>query len=142
MKILINNEDRTGELEPRIRDALQTRNTHKGPDEIAPEIAALSLREAGSEADYQERLIRLIRYRNNVDTLPFDIPNRGGLRGRCMVLVKRVLWKLLRYQHNHIIFRQNLINALYSSTLEFEREQRLAEITRLEARIKELEQRK
>lgn len=142
MKILINNKDRTGELEPRIREALQTRNTRMGPDEIAPEIGALSLREAASEADYQERLIRLLRYRDNVDTLPFDIPHRGGVRGRCLATLKSFLWKLLRYQHDRMSFRQNLINSLYTSAIEFEREQRMSEIARLEARIEAMEKKK
>lgn len=142
MKILINNSDRTAEMETRIRNGSHAHAGRRGPDEIAQDISALRLADAASETEYQQTLLRLIRYRDNVDTLPFDIPHRGGIRGRVMVAVKQALWKLLRYQHDRMTFRQNLINTLYTSAIEYEQDRREQEIKRLEARIAELEKRK
>ncbi len=139
MKILVNNADRTAELEARMREGMRTHTTRKPPAEVPMEISALALREARDEAAYHDTLLRLLRYRDNVDTLPFDIPHRGGWRGKLMVAAKRRLWSLLRYQHDRMTFRQNLINSLYSSALEFERARRKHDIARLEARIAELE---
>ena len=139
MNILINNQDRTAELEPRIRQGMQRHTAAKPPAEVPPEISALALRDARDEGEYQDTLLRLLRYRDNVDTLPFEIPHRGGWRGRMTAAIKRKLWTLLRYQHDRITFRQNLINSLYTSALEYERARREAEIARLEARIEELE---
>ena len=139
MKIIINNQDRTADMQERIERGMQEHAQRPPPVEVPAELNALALRDAQSHAEYQDTFIRLIRYRDNVDTMPFDIPHRGGWRGKCAVWVKTKLWTLLRYQHDRITFRQNLINSLYSSALEYEREQRRAEAARLEARIAALE---
>ena len=112
MKILINNEDYTEDLKSRMDAGMREHSDRPFPVEVPAELNALALREAKTEAEYQETFTRLIRYRDNVDTMPFDIPHRGGWRGKCAVWVKRKLWKLLRYQHDRITFRQNLINSL------------------------------
>ncbi len=139
MKIVINSKDRTDELKALIDTGIQGHDDEPHPVEVPSEINALALREAQTESEYQEIFTRLMRYRDNVDTMPFDIPHRGGLRGRCSVWLKRKLWTLLRYQHDRITFRQNLVNSLYSSALEYERDQRRSDIERLESRIAELE---
>ena len=84
-------------------------------------------------------MIRLLRYRDGVDTLPFHIPGRPGLCGRLIVQVKKGLWKILRYQHDRIAFRQNLINTMLASALEFEIAQRRKETDDLMRRVAELE---
>ena len=136
---MINGKDRTAALESHIRHSLRSRDTSRVPDTIAWEISALSLGEVDSESDYEDRLIQLIPYRDHVHTLPFDIPHRGGLLGRCTAVMKRFLWKLLRYQHDQMAFRQNLINSMHTSATEFERSQLRTEIGRLEERIEKLE---
>jgi len=139
MKIVVNNQDRTADMKDRIASGMQAHSRLPPPLETPPELNALALRDAHTEAEYQDTLIRLIRYRDNVDTLPFDIPHRGGWRGRCAVWIKKKLWKLLRYQHDRITCRQNLINSHFSGALEYERDRRRADIERLEAKIAELE---
>jgi hypothetical protein len=51
------------------------------------------------------------------------------------------VWRCLRYQHERIAFRQNQINRMFSSGLEFEQAQRAATIAALERRVAELEAR-
>ncbi|MFN2352425.1 MAG: hypothetical protein ABR497_10810 [Kiritimatiellia bacterium] len=109
------------------------------PDEVSPEIGAPALAHCASDADYLEHFMRLLRYRDAVDTLDFEIPCRPGPAGRLMRALKRVLWKLLRYQHDRIAFRQNLINGLHTQALEWELRQRQREIAELRGRITALE---
>lgn len=142
MKIIVNSQDRTPELESRIRDAIRSREGGPKPADISPEIGALRLAEAKTEAEYQELLLRLIRYRDNVDTLPFDIPRRPGLLGGLMAGVRRFLWKLLRYQHDRVTSRQNLINSTLSAAIEFEHRLMRSRIEELQKRIGDLEARR
>ncbi len=139
MKLFVNNRDRTEELKERIAAGLRSHDKSRPPCLVPAELNALELRKANSQTEYLATLTRLIRYRDNVGTTSFDIPHRGGLRGRCSVWIKQRLWNLLRYQHDRITFRQNLINSLYTSALEYEWEERRAEIARLESRIAALE---
>jgi len=66
----------------------------------------------------------LLRYRDAFDTYDFDIPRKPGPVGSVMARVKKALWKLLRYQHDRIAFRQNLINSLFTNAVEFEMAER------------------
>jgi hypothetical protein len=141
MKILINGQDKTAEMEGRIRAGIRAREPGPKPADISPEIGALRLLEAKSEAEYQELLLRLIRYRDNVDTLPFDVPRRPGLVGAIMARVRVFLWKLLRYQHDRTTSRQNLINSTFSAALEFEHRMLKQELEALRKRVADLEER-
>jgi hypothetical protein len=106
---------------------------------IPPGISALSLREAESEEAWLNELIRLLRYRDGVDTLPFHIPRRAGPVGWAMARLKKILWQFLRYQHDRIAFRQNLINTLLLSALEFEDAQRRKDADEWRKRVAALE---
>ena len=142
MKLIVAGHDRTQDLGPALRQqaAMMARGDDRHqPARIAANISALALRGAASDAGYLDELIRLLRYRDGVDTLPFHIPGRPGLCGRLLVRVKQGLWKLLRYQHDRIAFRQNLINTLLASALEFELAQRQKEMAGLKRRVAELE---
>jgi len=140
MKITINNRDCSAEISARIADAIRRRGDTPAPVEVPPAIHALALREARNESEFQDLLTRLLRHRDHLDTMPFPIPHRGGWRGRIMVRIKQALWQLLRYQHDRITFRQNLINTMYSSAIEFERTLHRRELDALKARIEALEQ--
>jgi len=128
MQLLIAGEDRSRDLGPAIaRGAPQTRAARR----YAPADSALSLKAAKDEADFAERFCRLVWMRHSLRTDDFPIPSRPGWRGRVMAGIKRVLWKLLRYQHDRIAFQQNLLNELLIAALELQRrlvERRAAEM--------------
>jgi hypothetical protein len=109
------------------------------PARLPEEISALALSRTKSAEDYLGELTRLLRYREGVDTRSFHIPVRPGPCGRMIGRVKQGLWKLLRYQHERMAFRQNLINAQLTSALEFEIVQRRQETDDLKRRLAELE---
>ena len=142
MKLSVAGQDRIQDLGQALHQ--QAEAMERGPARrklvpLPPEISALALARAQSDAEYMDHLIRLIRYRDAVDTLDFDIPRKPGLAGLIMTRLKAFLWKLLRYQHDRIAFRQNLINTQLTSALEFEFTQRQKETADLKRRVAELE---
>ena len=127
MKILIAGQDCTKELGGEIAQKaaeLKKLTGRAAPPKISAEIGALSLHKAFSDADYLNHFVRLLRHRDAFDTYDFDIPRKPGPFGAVMAAIKMVLWKLLRYQHDRIAFRQNLINGLFTSAVEFEMAER------------------
>jgi hypothetical protein len=142
MKLSVAGQDRTHDLGRELRRQAEGMEGMAAGRKLAPfppEISALSLARAQSEAEYLDRLIGLIRCRNATDTLDFAIPRKAGAAGLFMARLKALLWKLLRYQHDRIAFRQNLINTQLTSALAFEVAQRRKETDDLKRRVAELE---
>jgi len=142
MKITVANQDRTADLGAALQASARARR-QSGPQPIIlpPEISALALRDAASDADYLAILIRLMRRREDSDTRDFDVPRRAGRAGALLAAVKKALWKLLRYQHDRMAFQQNLFNELTVSALEYEAARRQQEHEELIRRVAELEAR-
>lgn len=127
MKILIAGQDHTLSLGAEIRQNaadLKKLTGRAAPPKISSEIGALALHKARSDTEYLSHYLQLLRYRDAFDTYDFDIPRKAGFCGAIMAGFKKFLWKLLRYQHDRIAFRQNLINGLFTNAIEFEMEER------------------
>lgn len=144
MKLSVAGQDRTQDLGQALRrqaGVMESGPAGRKMARLPPEISALALAQAKSDDEYMDHLVRLIRYRDAVDTSDFDIPRMPGVMGLCLARLKAFLWKLLRYQHDRVAFRQNLINTQLTSALEFEFVQRRKEIADLKRRVAELEKR-
>ncbi len=141
MTITIAGHDRPDLADQVRRRADELARGARIPDIVSKEIGAPALAQSDSDAGYQENFIRLLRYRDAVDTLDFEIPRRPGAWGLCIRKLKQVLWKLLRYQHDRITFRQNMINGLFTRALEDELILRRRETAELRARLAALESR-
>lgn len=142
MKITVAGQDCTRELGGEIRQkaaGLKKLTGRAAPPEVSVEIGALALHKAVSDADYLNHFVRLLRYRDAFDTYDFDIPRKPGPFGAVFARIKSVLWKLLRYQHDRIAFRQNLINGLFTSAVEFEMAERKKTDDELVRRLDKLE---
>jgi len=142
MKLIVAGQDRTQDLGQVLRrqaEIITRAEAGRKPAGITPEISALALAQAKSDAGYLDQLVRLLRYRDAVDTLDFDIPRKPGVAGLFMARIKAFLWKLLRYQHDRIVFRQNMINGLHTSALEYEIALRQQAVADLDQRLKRLE---
>lgn len=138
MKIVIANQDRTAEWEPLLQSGADRLVATHALEALPPELSALSLREARSESEFLDRWITLARRKSHVDTLEFDLPRRAGVVGALLQRVRLLLWKVLRYQHNRVVSRQNLVNSHLVAAVEFQAD----EIRRLQARLDDLERRK
>ena len=141
MKIIVAGQEETGALGESLRREALAREADPRCAFLPPHLNALSLGESVSEADYYRRYVDLIRYKSHVATLAFDMPRKPGLLGGVMAVVRKFLWKLLRYQHDRITFRQNLVNTQFTSAFEFQQRLMGEEMARLHARIADLEAR-
>lgn len=111
------------------------------PPEVGSDIGALTLAQATSESDFNERLIRLLKHRDNMDAGPFLMPRKPGFVGATMARLRIFIWQVLRFQVDRIAFRQNHINTLLTRALEFEHEERRRETEALKKKVAELEAR-
>ena len=109
------------------------------PARISSDISAMMLLDARSEEEYRAEFLRLLRYRNGLDTFDFHIPRKPGPAGALAARFKGVLWRLLRYQHDRIAFQQNLINELAIDALEFQQDRLDRELAELRQRVAGLE---
>lgn len=120
MKIEIAGQDRTAEWKPAL-DTETARMAERGECVFfPPEISALRLRGAKNEAEYLDALTDLVRRRHHIDTLGFRVPRRAGAAGAVMGKIRSFLWKLLRYQHDRMAYRQNLVNSHLMALLEMQ----------------------
>jgi hypothetical protein len=139
MKIRVAGRDRTDELGAALIERSRRRPDCGVSRLVANEADVLSLSACKDTSEYLRRHIELLRSRNCQDAALFDTPAGPGLLGRIMHGIRLLLWKLLRYQHDWTIFRQNATNVQLSYELEFEREIRARQIAELEERVRELE---
>lgn len=137
MKIVIAGTDRTGELADALRREASVRTSDPLLAPLPESLHALNLREARNEADFLDRYVALARRKAHVDTLRLDLPRRPGLKGALSWHLRRALWRLLRYQHDRNIFRQNGVNSNLVAALEFQHE----ELRALRERVDRLEKR-
>lgn len=141
MKIQIAGKDRTEELRPALQAEAAERTRNPRCLFLPWYFHALSLGDQKSAPSFYDRYLELLRYKNHVNTVVFDIPSGRGPLARPWVLFKKILWKLLRYQHERMMFRQNLINSHLTSALEFQRDLWRDEAKALRARVEALEKR-
>jgi hypothetical protein len=140
MKLVVADRDVTASLGADIANAAQERAKHASPRFHVPEVSALSLRNCKNEAEYFASFVKLLRMRHGASTDDFEIQRAPGFVGGMMKTVRGFLWKLLRYQHDRMIFQQNLINEMIIHAVEFEVAQQSREISKLRTELAELRQ--
>jgi len=133
-------EDSTEPLLARIEATAAGRRVPDGPW-AAPSSSVDRLRQAESEAAYQEVLLRLIREEGAVDPGTFSVPRGPGGVGTMKHLLRKVLWKTMRYQHDQLSRQYNDANALLVQALTFEHESTQRTCRDLEQRLARLEAR-
>jgi hypothetical protein len=94
-------------------------------------------------ADSEELLrfyLSCLRDGVHVDINDFEIEDRrSGWKGRSLVKMKTVIWKLLKFYTFRMWHQQNQINGLMVTAIESSFQQYEKKISSLEARIAELE---
>ncbi len=142
MRLWVNGRDRTADIGESVsKSAVVREKRGPAPARISSDISAMMLLDARSEEEYRAEFLRLLRYRNGLDTFDFHIPRKPGPAGALAARFKGVLWRLLRYQHDRISFRQNLINCFFTGLFEIEIGQRDREIEDLRRRLGRIEAR-
>jgi hypothetical protein len=140
MNLTVAGKDRTGDLGRQMAEEAARLRTSGSIGALSPEHSALVLKSAADRADYLRRFIELLRLRHGLRTADYHIPRGPGLRGKVALVLKTVLWKLLRYQHDRMAFQQNAVNELAIDALEFQQGQFAGELADLRRRLAALEQ--
>jgi len=137
MRLVIAGKDRTADLGQAISGRAAR---HRGPlFAWPPEDSALSLKGSAGPSDYFDRFWRLMRLRHAVSMDAFFIPAKPGWVGNGIRQIKKVLWKILRYQHDRAAFRQNIINELVAGAVEAQQASVRKDMADLERKVHRLE---
>ena len=92
------------------------------------------------DADFFRFYVDCLRDISHVDINDFTIrERRQGFAGRCLVALKTVIWKLLKFYTYRLWSQQNQINGLLLSAVEEIDRQYRDRIDKLEARVRQLE---
>lgn len=113
---------------------------HEGPapEFHAPLFSALRLRTASNAGAYLRELLALLRYHRVIHTRGLSLPAKPGIGGRAMAGLRKVLWRMCRYQHDYMAHQQNCVNELLHAALEFEHDWHQRELSRLQKELDEL----
>jgi len=118
--ILIAGKDRSDEFLSATRQRLE--QMRRDPS-LQPRPGSLDVGLLGdlSGPDVLDRaFLELLRHRSQIDTRPFQFPRKPGMLGTLMFQVRKILWKLLRYQHDRMSSRQNQVNAWMINAHEYQ----------------------
>ena len=90
-------------------------------------IASLELANVKSEADFLDYSLRVIQQTWDIDLGDFPIYSKGGLIGRPAVLLKKLIWKLLKFYTYRLFSQQKefncqVVNAITSLNKRWESE--------------------
>jgi hypothetical protein len=140
MKLRIAGRDESATLGRQIEAAAAQRPDPAGLGPLLDrEAPVLTDGWRGDAATFADRHIALMQVRQAVDTGEFAASTRAGMLGVAMGWVRRFLWKLLRYQHDWVTFRQSAINEQLLHALVLERQARADRDRDLERRLAALE---
>jgi hypothetical protein len=139
LRVSVAGRDRTADLGCEVvREAARRR--HEWLErQLADEKDVLALKSAPSAAAFQSRHLDVLRSRWMIDTGRFSTPSGPGFLGALVLQARFFLWRIFRYQHDWVSFRQNAVNAQLFYALLFECEERTRQVRELEARVRDLE---
>ncbi|HMP72944.1 MAG TPA: hypothetical protein PKE55_06720 [Kiritimatiellia bacterium] len=106
---------------------------------LPPELHARYLAGSQDEGEYARRLFELVRRKAHVDTLGFEPPHRNSWLGRILGRLRGVVWRGLRYQHERMAFRQNLVNSHLLGVIEANHAALVKEVAELRAKVSQRE---
>ena len=104
-------------------------------------VAALELSGVKSEADFLEYSLKVIQQTWDLDIGDFPIYSKGGILGAPAVLLKKAIWKLLKFYTFRLWSQQNQTNAVLLAAIEMLNTRSSNRIRDLERRVAELEKR-
>ena len=80
-------------------------------------ITKLEVAEAKSEEDFLRYSLKMLQRTHEIDIADFPIPNKGGPFGWLAVIVKKILWHLLKFYTWRMWTQQREFNAQVVNTL-------------------------
>lgn len=81
-------------------------------------LTELQIEQLNDDKDLLEYYIRAVKRSWDVDINDFDIPNKGGILGKPMVMFKTLIWKCLKFYTYRLFSQQREFNSQMVSALE------------------------
>ncbi len=103
------------------------------------EASALRMASAGDDSEWLALWMQILPQRAGIALDGFTIAAQPGFRGRVLQRVRSLLWRVFRYQHERVAYRQNLVNAHMVTAIRFHYLQMVNECAELRGRIEQLE---
>ena len=108
----------TDDIMRRIRERIEQKRANGVYDRYnLTGITKLEVAEAKSEEDFLRYSLKMLQRTHEIDIADFPIPNKGGPFGWLEVLVKKVLWYLLKFYTWRMWTQQREFNAQVVNTL-------------------------
>ena len=80
-------------------------------------IAALELSNVKSEADFLSYSLKVIQQTWDIDIGDFPIYSKGGAFGKPVVLLKKLIWKLLKFYTYRLFLQQKEFNCQIANAI-------------------------
>lgn len=139
IKMSIAGRDRSADLAEELVAQAELRSNPDLAEKIEKEKDILCLKDSDGIEDYLNRHLLLMCSRNCVDPASFDLPSGRGVIGVLLRFIRRLFWKISRWQCDQMAFRQNAVNVQTTYLIEFERDARRKQIADLSERVEKLE---
>ena len=81
------------------------------------DITKLDISEAKSDEDFLRYYLKIIRRTYMLDIDEFDIPSKGGILGKPVVWLKKIIWHLLKFYTYRMFTQQREFNLQIVHTL-------------------------
>jgi hypothetical protein len=124
-----------GEIRERVRCKTES-GAYKGYDLAG--IAALDYEENLGEEDFLRYHLQVVERLSDVNYGDFEIVSKGGRFGRAEVLLKKVIWKLLRFYTYRLFSQQREFDCQVSEALQSHYRWSRGEIDRLSREVERL----
>ena len=108
-------------------------------DEIVARAERNNLLLIEDDKQFMEQYLRCLRQIVPVDINDFEIMEKRGSLRPLMILLKKTIWKLLKFYTYRLWSQQNQTNAVLLAAIETMNRRHKSEISRLESRIEALE---
>jgi hypothetical protein len=80
-------------------------------------IASLELKNVKSEADFLDYSLKVIQQTWDIDIGDFPIYSKGGMLGKPFVLLKKTIWKLLKFYTYRLFSQQKEFNCQITNAI-------------------------
>ncbi len=140
MQITVAGQNRSDELGPILEQNVSGRSAIADIQARIDEQAdVLALKEFRTSTAFLDAFTQLVSRKGYVQPDTFPLPCAQGPASRVFGSLRRVLWKLTRWQSDAMAFQQNAANQQLAGLLAFEKAERERQVQALQERLDALE---
>jgi len=127
------------EIEKRVKEKSETGIYEKYN---LAKIHTLELQDIEDESEFLDYYLKAIKTTWAIDINDWEIINKGGIFGKPIVLLKKIIWKLLKFYTFRLWSQQREFNAQVANTINAIEKKYKSEIENLKKEINALKNKK